>query len=105
MPPGRRVSHGGTDEPDYVQVHLGFEGDGMSLIDHSASLPRGPGILLALDDRLEGGPPTRTIITTSISCTGVGARGPLDPGQGDGHILAQLQEFADSIHEGRDPAP
>ena len=40
---GRRVSHGGIDQPDYVQVHLGFEGDGMSVIDYSTAFPRGRG--------------------------------------------------------------
>ena len=36
------VAHGGIAQPDYLQVHLGFEGDGMSVIDYSASLPPGP---------------------------------------------------------------
>ena len=40
---GRRISGSGTTWPDYVQIHLGFPGGGMAIIDYSTSLPQGPG--------------------------------------------------------------
>ena len=101
---GRRVSHGGTDEPDYVQVHLGFEGDGMSVIDHSASLPRGPGYHSLSMIGSKGAAYADDHHNVNL-VYGSGGTRALDPGHGVGHLLAQIQEFADSIHEGRDPAP
>ena len=35
---------------------------------------------------------------------GDGGTRALGPGQGAGHILAQLQEFVDAVSEGREPA-
>ncbi len=100
---GRRVSHGGTDEPDYVQVHLGFEGDGMSLIDHSASLPRGPGYFSLSMIGSKGAAYADDHHNVNL-VYGSGGTRALDPGHGVGHLLAQIQEFADAIHQGRDPA-
>ena len=100
---GRRVSHGGTDQPDYVQVHLGFDGGGMSVIDYSASLPRGPGYHFLSMIGSKGAAYADDHHNVNLVYGNGGARA-LDPGHGVGHVLAQLQEFADAIHEGRDPA-
>ena len=101
---GRRVSHGGIDEPDYVQVHLGFDGGGMSVIDYSASLPRGPGYHFLSMIGSKGAAYADDHHNVNLVYGNGGARA-LDPGHGAGHVLAQLQEFADAIREGRDPAP
>ena len=33
----------GAEEPDYIQIHLGFDGGGMAVIDRAATLPPGDG--------------------------------------------------------------
>ena len=101
---GRRVSHGGIDQPDYVQVHLGFEGGGMSVIDYSASLPQGPGYHFLSMIGSKGAAYADDHHNVNL-VYGDGGTRALDPGHGVGHILAQLQEFVDAICEGRDPAP
>ena len=100
---GRRVSHGGIDQPDYVQVHLGFDGGGMSVIDYSASLPRGPGYHFLSMIGSKGAAYADDHHNVNLVYGNGGARA-LDPGQGVGHILVQLQEFADAVRDGRDPA-
>ena len=101
---GRRVSHGGIDEPDYVQVHLGFDGDGMSVIDHSASLPRGSGyhFLSMIGSKGAAYADDHHNVNLVYGSGGTRAQGP---GHGAGHILAQLQEFVDAVSEDRDPVP
>ena len=101
---GRRVSHGGIDQPDYVQVHLGFDGGGMSVIDYSASLPQGPGYHFLSMIGSKGAAYADDHHNVNLVYGNGGTRA-LGPGHGGGRILAQLQEFADAIHEGRDPAP
>ncbi len=100
---GRRVSHGGIDQPDYVQVHLGFEGDGMSVIDYSVSLPPGQGYHFMSMIGSKGAAYADDHHNVNL-VYGSGGTQALGPGHGAGHILAQLQEFADAIREGRDPA-
>ena len=99
---GRRVSHGGIDQPDYVQVHLGFEGDGMSVIDYSASLPAGPGYHFLSMIGSKGAAYADDHHNVNLVYGNGGTRA-LDPGHGAGHILAQLQEFVDAVSEDRDP--
>ena len=101
---GRRVSHGGIDQPDYVQVHLGFEGDGMSVIDYSASLPAGPGYHFLSMIGSKGAAYADDHHNVNLVYGNGGTRA-IDPGGGVGHILAQLQEFADAVREDREPAP
>ncbi len=100
---GRRVSHGGIDQPDYVQVHLGFDGDGMSVIDYSESLPDAPGYHFLSMIGSKGAAYADDHHNVNLVYGGGGTRA-LGPGHGAGHILAQLQEFADAISEDRDPA-
>ncbi len=100
---GRRVSHGGIDQPDYVQVHLGFDGDGMSVIDYSASLPDAPGYHFLSMIGSKGAAYADDHHNVNLVYGGGGTRA-LGPGHGPGHVLAQLQEFADAISEDRDPA-
>ena len=101
---GRRVSHGGIDQPDYVQVHLGFEGGGMSVIDYSASLAQGPGYHFLSMIGSKGAAYADDHHNVNL-VYGDGGTRALDPGHGVGHILAQLQEFVDAICEDRDPRP
>ena len=101
---GRRVSHGGIDQPDYVQVHLGFEGDGMSVIDYSASLPPGPTGYHFLSMIGSKGAAYADDHHNVNLVYGSGGTRAIDPGLGAGHILAQVQEFVDAIREGREPA-
>ena len=100
---GRKISHGGIDQPDYVQVHLGFDGGGMSVIDYSASLAQGPGYHFLSMIGSKGAAYADDHHNVNLVYGNGGTRA-LDPGHGVGHILAQLQEFADAIHGGRDPA-
>ena len=100
---GRGQSEGGSKEPDYVQVHLGFPEGGMALIDHSMTL--------------QGG--TAYFSLTMVGSTGAayaddhhnmqllyggGVPSALDTGEGKRHIAAHLQEFVDAIAEEREPA-
>ena len=100
---GRRVSHGGIDQPDYVQVHLGFEGDGMSVIDYSASLPPGPGYHFLSMIGSKGAAYADDHHNVNL-VYGDGGTRALGPGQGVGHVLAQVQAFVDAVREDRDPA-
>ena len=93
----------GIDEPDYVQVHLGFPGGGMALIGDAQTLPVGgdyyslsvigsTGAAYADDHHnmnllYRGGDPTA-----------------IRTGPDGEHILAQLQEFVASIVEERQPS-
>ena len=97
------MSHGGIDQPDYVQVHLGFEGDGMSVIDYSASLPPGPGYHFLSMIGSKGAAYADDHHNVNL-VYGDGGTRALGPGQGVGHILAQLQEFVDAVSEDRDAA-
>jgi predicted dehydrogenase len=101
---GRRVSHGGIDQPDYVQVHLGFDGDGMSVIDYSASLPDAPGYHFLSMIGSKGAAYADDHHNVNL-VYGDGGTRALASGHGAGHILAQLQELVDAISEDRDPAP
>jgi len=100
---GRRVSHEGIDQPDYVQVHLGFEGDGMSVIDYSASLTPGPGYHFLSMIGSKGAAYADDHHNVNL-VYGSGGTRALGPGQGVGHMLAQLQEFVDAVSEDREPA-
>ena len=100
---GRRVSHGGIDQPDYVQVHLGFEGEGMSVIDYSASLSPGPGYHFMSMIGSKGAAYADDHHNVNL-VYGDGGTRALGPGHGAGHILAQLQEFVDAVSEHREPA-
>jgi predicted dehydrogenase len=88
---------------EYLQLHLGFAGDGMVLIDHARTLPPGEcyfslsligakGAAYADDHHdmqlLFGEDHPRAIKTP----------------QGDLHVLLQLQEFVAAIAENREPA-
>jgi predicted dehydrogenase len=91
-----------TGSSDYVQVHLGFKGGGMALIDYAETLPQGDGYFsISLigsigaayaDDHhdmqllYKGGPPSA-----------------LHTGDADAAALAQLQEFVNAVQERREP--
>ena len=100
---GRRVSHGGIDQPDYVQVHLGFDWGGMSVIDYSASLAQGPEYHFLSMIGSKGAAYADDHHNVNLVYGNGGTRA-VGPGHGAGHILAQLQEFVDAVREGREPA-
>jgi predicted dehydrogenase len=100
---GRAGPEGDRGSYDYVQVHFGYAGGGMALLDQCRTLPPGSdyfslslfgsaGAAYADDHHnmhllYRGGRPTA-----------------LPAGQGRLHHLAELQEFVDAIETGREPA-
>ena len=94
----------GSRDHDYVQVHLGFPEGGMALIDHSMTLPPGPGYFSLTMLGSAGAAYVDDHHNTQLLYVGGDNPSALDVGQGHGHIAAQLQEFVDAIEEGREPA-
>ncbi|MBI3861769.1 MAG: Gfo/Idh/MocA family oxidoreductase [Planctomycetia bacterium] len=97
-----RHSPGRASEPDYVQVHLGFTGDGMALIDYCESLPTGD----------------RYFSQSLIGSTGAayaddhhnrqllfgdGCASALGDDTRTDAALRNLQEFVDAVCAGREP--
>ena len=91
-----------TDEPDYLQVHLGFAGGGMALIDRSSTLPPGDGYFsfsvigsdgaAYADDHLN-----KQLVFRGEHPTAVGT-------DSEGRaVLGDLQEFCHAIWEQRAP--
>ena len=90
----------GSTEPDYLQVHLGFDGGGMALIDRSTTLPPGDGYFsfsvigsdgaIYADDHLN-----KQLI--------FGGQHPVAVGTGSGELasVADLQEFCQAIEQQR----
>ena len=99
---GRRVSAPGLEHPDYVQVHLGFQGGGMSVIDHSASLPPGPGYYFLSMIGSKGAAYADDHHNVNLVYGGGRARA-LDADRDALHLLAELQEFVDAVHDDREP--
>jgi len=90
------------DDPDYIQLHLGF-GGGMALIDHAQTLPPGEGYYSL---SLIGSAGAAYADDHHNMQLLFGREHPvaLRTRQGDGPLLAQLQEFVNSITEGREPS-
>ncbi len=93
------VGHG----DDYVQVHLGFPGGGMALIDYSATLPDGGGYFSLSVIGSTGAATADDHHNMNLVYRG-GDPTALNRGQGTSHIQMQLQEFVDSIEQHRAPA-
>lgn len=94
----------GSRESDYVQVHLGFPEGGMALIDHSTTLPPGPGYFSLTMLGATGAAYVDDHRNAQLLYVGGDNPTALGAGQGQGHIAVQLQEFVDAIEEGREPA-
>ena len=96
----------GGHQPDahgYVQVHMGFPEGGMAMIDYSKTLPQGPGYSSLSVIGSTGGAYADDHHNTQLLYRG-GETVALNTGHGEGHILAQLQEFASAVEEEREPA-
>ena len=91
-----------TDELDYLQVHLGFAGGGMALIDGSSTLPSGDGYFsfsvigsagaAYADDHLN-----KQLVFCGEHPAAVGT------GSEELAVLGDLQEFCSAIQEQRAP--
>jgi predicted dehydrogenase len=89
--------------PDYIQVHLGFPGGGMALIDRADTLPAGARPYFAatlIGSR--GAAYADDHHNMNLLC-GRGCPRSLLTGQGCGHLITRLQEFVDAIRERREP--
>jgi predicted dehydrogenase len=100
---GRRLSRREPEEPDYVQLHLGFSGGGMALIDHAQTVPPGDGYY-SLSLIGSTGAAYADDHHNMQLLFGRGHPAALRTGQGDVAVLAQLQEFLQAINENREPA-
>ena len=92
-----------TGSPGYAQIHMGFNGGGMALIDHTSTLPEGgsyyslsligsTGAAYADDHR------NRELLFTG------GAPRAVETTQGDFAYIEQLREFIMAVKEKRSPA-
>lgn len=99
--PSREVS-------DYVQLHLGFEGGGMALIDYSTTIPRGEGYFSLSMIGSAGAAYADDHHNMQLLFGGRDNNGrnptALKTQLGYGHLLTQVQEFASAIEDGREPA-
>jgi myo-inositol 2-dehydrogenase/D-chiro-inositol 1-dehydrogenase len=91
-------------EPTYVQLHLGFAGGGMALIDRAQTLPPGDSYFSLSVIGSAGAAYADGHHNTQLLFGGGHPAGLLT-GEGDGHVLAQFQEFVAAIGEGREPSP
>ena len=98
-----RQRNPGLDLEDYVQVHLGFPEGAMALIDYSMTLPRGADYFSLSVIGSSGGAYADDHHNMNLLYRG-GHPLALDIGQGQVHILDQLQEFINAIEEDREPA-
>ncbi len=99
---GRRLGSPDADRPDFVQLHLGFQDGGMALIDYAATLPPGDGYTSVSMIGSTGGVHGDDARNVNLLYGG-GRPAAMHPGYGEGHVLALLQEFVDSIEEDREP--
>lgn len=99
---GRRPSS--TNAPnDYVQLHLGFPSSGMALIDYSMALAEGAGYFSLSLIGASGAAYFDDHHNTQLVFRGGDPDGLLTD-QGQGHLIAQLREFAAAVTESREPA-
>jgi len=90
------------DEPDYLQVHLGFAGGGMALIDRSSTLPPGDGyfsfsVIGSAGAAYADDHPNKQLVFRGEHPAAVGT------GSEELAALGDLQEFCHAIREQRAP--
>lgn len=100
---GRWLFRRQPENPDYVQLHLGFPAGGMALIDHVQTLPPGDSYY-SLSLIGSAGAAYADDHHNMQLLFGRGHPAALHTGPGDGPFLAQLQEFIQAIKENREPA-
>jgi len=92
-----------SDDPGYVQVHLGFPDGGMALIDRWTMRGRQPAYFSLTMIGSNGAAYVDDHHNTQLLYRDDRAVA-LNAGHGRGHITAQLQEFVDAIEGRREPA-
>ena len=90
-------------ETDYRQIHLGFDGGGMALIDRARTLPAGDGYFSLSVIGSAGAAYADDHHNTQLLFAG-GRPSGLCTGQGDLALLAMLQEFVTAVAQGREPS-
>lgn len=100
---GGRHRPGPPEEPDYVQLHLGFAGGGMALIDFSQSLP-GADTYFSLSLIGSTGAVYADDHHNRQLLFGAGGTTALSGDPSDDAALRNLQEFVDAVVDGREPA-
>ena len=87
---------------EYVQVHLGFTGGAMALIDYSETLPQGDGYFSLSLIGSTGAAYADDHRNMQLLYDG-GHPSALNLGEGDTLFLSQLQEFINAVQEQREP--
>jgi len=92
----------GDTERDYLQVHLGFHGGGMAVIDRSGTLPPGDGyfsfsVIGSAGAAYADDHRNKQLVYRGEHPEAIGT------GSEDLGFVSQLQEFCDAIRQQRDP--
>ena len=98
-----RAARRELDNGPYLQMHFGFPGGGMALIDHAATLPAGRGYFSLTAIGSSGAAYADDHHNTHLVYRG-GDPHALVSNQESACLASQLQEFVDAITEDRDPA-
>ena len=86
---------------NYRQVHLGFPGDGMALIDVASTLPPGGDYYSLSLIGSTGAAYADDHHNMNLLFNG-GSPSAIRTGQGQAHLLGQLDEFLGALREGRE---
>jgi predicted dehydrogenase len=100
---GRTRSSADLPVSDEVLIHLGFEGGGMAVIDYTTTLPAGDAYA-SLEAIGSTGAAYADDHHNMQLLYGGGRPSGMKTGQGQGYLVAQLEEFAQAIEQGREPA-
>jgi predicted dehydrogenase len=85
----------------FVQVHLGFPGGGMALLDHFTGLPPGDGYTSLSVIGSTGAACADDHHNSQLLYAGGSAR-TVQAGEGNQYLATLVQEFVDALHTGRD---
>ena len=99
----RRESNPPLEFLDYLQLHLGFPNGGMALIDCCWTLPQGESYSSLSMIGSTGATHADDHHNMQLVYRG-GSPWARKTGEGDGHLLAQVQEFVRAIEEDREPS-
>jgi predicted dehydrogenase len=90
-------------EPAYLQIHFGFDGGGMAVLDFARGLPEGQGYESLHVIGTTGAAYADDHHNTHLVYRGGEPRARIS-GHGSYHVARELQEFVDAILEKRPPA-